>query len=154
VPTLTTFHDLAQRFDAKFAPVLVEQAKRQLEDARRTLLAADRLGVPMAMGHDSGPPGDDAVELLHMVEAGLTPMKAIVAATAGSARALGFEDYGTIRPGGVADLMVVDGNPLDDIGILRQRARVWLVVKDGRPVAGRALDARGLEAVESGGEAV
>ena len=40
VPTLSTFHDLAERFVADFAPVLVEQAKRQLEEAMRTVDAA------------------------------------------------------------------------------------------------------------------
>src|SRR6267143_38873 len=53
VPTLTTFHDLAERFTTAFAPKLVEQAKRQLEDAYRTLTAAALAGVPLAMGHDS-----------------------------------------------------------------------------------------------------
>jgi imidazolonepropionase-like amidohydrolase len=145
VPTLTTFHDLAERFDAKFAPVLVEQAKRQLEEAHRTLEIAARMGVPIAMGHDSGPPGDDAVELVHMVQAGLTPLKAISTATSGSAQALGLDDCGTIQPGNLADLLVVDGNPLDDIAILRDRARIWLVIKEGQLVAGRALDGPGLQ---------
>jgi imidazolonepropionase-like amidohydrolase len=145
VPTLTTFHDLATRFDAKFAPALVEQAKRQLDEARATLTVAARAGVPIAMGHDSGPPGDDAVELVHMVEAGLSPLAAISAATSGSAQALGLGDCGTIEAGKRADLLVVDGNPLDDIGILRDRARVVVVIAGGRPVAGRALDGRGLQ---------
>ena len=147
VPTLTTFHDLAARFTARFAPALVEQAKRQLEEAVRTLQAAARLGVPIAMGHDSGPPGDDAVELVHMVRGGLSPLQAISAATSGAATALGLGDCGTIQPGRVADLLVVDGNPLDDIGILRDRARVFVVIQAGRPVAGHALEGRGLEPV-------
>jgi imidazolonepropionase-like amidohydrolase len=139
VPTLTTFHDLAERFSTAFAPKLVEQAKRQLEDAYRTLAAAARAGVPLAMGHDSGPPGDDAVELVRMVEGGLSPLDAITAGTTGSARALGLDDAGAVTPGKRADLLVVDGNPLDGIGILRDRAQIWLVIKDGRPRGGRAL---------------
>ncbi len=145
VPTLTTFHDLAERFSGAFAPKLVEQARRQLDDAYRTLAAAARAGVPLAMGHDSGPPGDDAVELVHMVEGGLSPLMAITAGTNGAARALGLEDVGSVTPGNRADLLVVDGNPLDGVGILRERARIWLVIKDGRPSGGRALDARGLQ---------
>ena len=144
VPTLTTFHDLAARFAEKFAPALVEQAKRQLDEAQQTLMAAARAGVTIAMGHDSGPPGDDAVELVHMVEAGLSPLKAISAATCGSAQALGLDDRGTTQPGNVADLLVVEGNPLDDIGILRDRARIFIVIQNGRAVAGRALDGPGL----------
>ena len=145
VPTLTTFHDLAERFTTDFAPKLVEQAKRQLEDAYRTLTAAASAGVPLAMGHDSGPPGDDAVELVRMVQGGLSPLDAITAGTSGSARALGLDDAGAVTPGKRADLLVVDGNPLEGIGILRERSRIWLVIKDGQPSGGRALDARGLQ---------
>jgi imidazolonepropionase-like amidohydrolase len=148
VPTLTTFHDLAARFAEKFAPGLVEQAKRQLDEAQQTLMAAARAGVAIAMGHDSGPPGDDAVELVHIVEAGLSALKAINAATCGSAQAVGLDDRGTIQPGNVADLLVVEGNPLDDIGILRDRARIFIVIQNGRAVAGRALDGPGLQAAE------
>src|SRR5258708_26639708 len=60
VPTLSTFHDLAGRFADGFAPRLVEQAKRQAEDAQRTLVAAEAAGVVIAMGYDSGPPGASA----------------------------------------------------------------------------------------------
>jgi imidazolonepropionase-like amidohydrolase len=145
VPTLTTFHDLAARFAGRFAPALVEQAKRQLDEAQRTLRAAAEAGVAIAMGHDSGPPGDDAAELVHMVAAGLSPMKALIAASCGSAKALGLDDRGAIQPGKLADLLVVDGNPLEDVGILRDRTRIAIVIQAGRPVAGRALDGRGLQ---------
>ena len=90
VPTLTTFHDLAERFTAAFAPALVEQAKRQLEEAYATLIAARDAGVTLAMGHDSGPPGDNAIELVRMVDGGLSPLEGIRAATEGSAAALGL----------------------------------------------------------------
>lgn len=145
VPTLTTFHDLADRFSTAFAPKLVDQARRQLDEAYQTLDAAARAGVVLAMGHDSGPPGDDAVELVRMVDGGLSPLAAISAGTSGSARALGLDDVGTVAPGNRADLLVIDGNPLDGIGVLRDRARIWLVVQAGRPVGGRALDARELQ---------
>jgi imidazolonepropionase-like amidohydrolase len=48
----------------------------------------------------------------------------------------------------VADLLVVDGNPLDDIGILRDRARIFVVIQNGRAVAGRALDGPSLPATD------
>ena len=51
---------------AEFAPRLVEQAKRQAEDAARTLVAAQAAGVTLAMGYDSGPPGASASELVRM----------------------------------------------------------------------------------------
>jgi imidazolonepropionase-like amidohydrolase len=136
VPTLSTFHDLADRFTGDFAPELVEQAKRQKDEAYSTLVAARDAGVTLAMGHDSGPPGDNAIELVRMVEGGLTPIEGIVAATRGSATALGREDLGTVTVGAVADLLVVDGDPLADIRVLNDPARVLLVVQQGRIVAG------------------
>jgi imidazolonepropionase-like amidohydrolase len=136
VPTLSTFHDLAERFTGCFAPVLVEQAKRQREEAYTTLLAAREAGVTLAMGHDSGPPGENAIELVRMVDGGLTVLEGIAAATHGSARALGLSDVGTVVSGAVADLLVVDGDPLADVRVLCDRERLWLVLKDGRAVAG------------------
>jgi imidazolonepropionase-like amidohydrolase len=138
VPTLSTFHDLAERFTDSFAPALVEQAKRQLEEAYATLAAARSAGVILAMGHDSGPPGDNAIELVRMVSGGLSALEGIAAATLGSARALGLPDVGTVAPGAVADLLVVDGDPLADIGIVHDPERIWMVIQDGRVVAGHA----------------
>jgi imidazolonepropionase-like amidohydrolase len=137
VPTLSTFHDLAERFTDAFAPALVEQAKRQLEEAYATLVAARAAGVTLAMGHDSGPPGENAIELVRMVDGGLSALEGISAATLGSARALGLTDVGTVTAGAVADLLVVDGDPLSDIPVLRDPTHIWMVVQGGRIVAGR-----------------
>ena len=141
VPTLSTFHDLAERFRFDFAPSLVAQAERQAVEAGRTILAARDAGVVLAMGYDSGPPGANAQELIRMVEAGLTPGQAIVAATAGSARALGLTDRGTIATDQAADVLVVDGDPLADPAVLADQDRVWLVTREGRRVAGAGLAA-------------
>src|ERR1700733_1774052 len=112
VPTLSTFHDLAERFTDAFAPALVEQAKRQLEEGYATLGAARSAGVILAMGHDSGPPGENATELVRMVEGGLSALEGISAATHGSAQALGLPDGGTVRPRAGAHPLVIDGDPL------------------------------------------
>ena len=144
VPTLSTFHDLAERFTHLFAPALVDQAKRQLEEAYLTLMAAHGAGVTLAMGHDSGPPGDNAIELVRMVDGGLSAMEAIVAATRGSARALGLSDVGVIEPGAVADLLVLDGDPLTDVHVLRDPDRIWMVLRAGEAVAGRGRATMGL----------
>jgi imidazolonepropionase-like amidohydrolase len=137
VPTLSTFHDLAERFTGDFPQALVEQAKRQREEAYATLAAARTVGVMLAMGHDSGPPGDNAIELVRMVDGGLTTMEGICAATHGSAVALGLSsELGTVTPGAVADLLVVDGDPLADVRLLRDPERVSMVVQGGKIVAG------------------
>jgi len=143
VPTLSTFHDLGERFRDEFAPPLVALAERQAVEAGRTILAARDAGVVLAMGYDSGPPGANARELVRMVEAGLTPSQAIVAATAGSARALGLSDRGTIGPDQAADLLVVDGDPLSDPSVLSDPRCIWLVARDGIPVAGTAFASSG-----------
>jgi imidazolonepropionase-like amidohydrolase len=141
VPTLSTFDDLAERFADAFAPRLVDQARRQAEEARLTVMAARSAGVTMALGYDSGPPGANATELIRMADAGLGPAAALVAATNGSALALGLaEEIGSIRPGLVADLLVVDGDPLAEPGILLEPDRIWLVVHGGRVVAGQRLE--------------
>jgi imidazolonepropionase-like amidohydrolase len=76
-----------------------------------------------------------------MIEAGLTAHEGLVAATSGSAYALGLTEHvGTIEPGKLADLLVVDGDPLAQPELLRDRERIWLVVRMGEPVAGTSLD--------------
>jgi imidazolonepropionase-like amidohydrolase len=140
VPTLSTFADLADRFAGDFTPRLVEQARRQADDAHTTLNAAHAAGVTIAMGYDSGPPGASATELIRLAEGGLGTAAAIRAATWGSAQALGLGDrIGTVETGKVADLLVIDGDPLADPSVLLDRARIWLVVQAGRPVAGQAF---------------
>jgi imidazolonepropionase-like amidohydrolase len=143
VPTLTTFHDLAERFTAHFPRVLVEQAKSQLDEAYLTLAAARAAGVTLAMGFDSGPPGANASELVRMVDGGLSASEALVAATANGARALGLDDIGTVRPGAAADLLAVAGDPLGEPRLLLDRSRISLVVRAGEAVAGRLLDGAG-----------
>jgi cytosine/adenosine deaminase-related metal-dependent hydrolase len=76
-----------------------------------------------------------------MVEGGLTSAEGLAAATAGSAAALGSDDVGAVEPGRSADLLVVDGDPSSDVRLLADRDRIWLVLRDGRPVAGTALEA-------------
>ena len=131
VPTLSTFHDVGERFADLFAPRLVEQAKRQREEAYRTLTAALASGVTLAMGFDSGPPGADALELVRMVEGGLSAHEGITAATQGSACALGLADTGTIESGKVADLVVLNSNPLVDVKTVTRPDQIWMVVQAG-----------------------
>ena len=68
-----------------------------------------------------------------MVHHGLQRREALVAATARRRDALGLGDHvGTVEPGKIADLVVVDGDPLERVGVLRDRDAIWLVLQSGR----------------------
>jgi len=126
---------VAERLAADFAPPLVEQAKRQLEEALQTVSAASAAGVILALGYDSGPPGASANELLRLVEAGLSPIEALRAATIGGAAALGRSDLGRISVGATADLVVVDGRPDVEVGLLTQPSSIVEVMRSGVAVS-------------------
>ena len=106
--------------------------KRMLEQAKRNLKLLTDGGVTIAMGTDSGTSLGrwqgyfEHVELELMVEAGMTPMQALVAATRNSARVMRLDDLGTLEPDKWADLVVLDANPLDDIRNTRQIDSVWI----------------------------
>ena len=135
-----TFHDVGERFADRFETRLVEQAKRQRDEAYATVRAARAAGVILAFGFDSCPAGSDALELVRMVEAGLSAHEALAAGTAGSARALGLTEVGTIEVGKTADLVVLDRSPLDGIATLTHPEEIWAVISNGRVVAGQAVD--------------
>jgi imidazolonepropionase-like amidohydrolase len=135
VPTLSTFHDVSEDHAEKYPCALVGQAERQREEAYETLAAARAAGVRIAMGFDSYPLGQNARELIRMVDGGLTPMEGIVAATSNAAEALGLGDVGAVVPGAAADLLVLDGDPLTDPAVLLDADRIRLVVQGGEILA-------------------
>jgi imidazolonepropionase-like amidohydrolase len=135
VPTLCVFDFVAEA--DSFPDWMRERAKFLRESAEKTVAAARSEGVAMAAGADAGPHGENARELVRMVETGLRPMEAIVAATSTAARACRLEDeVGTIESGKAADLLVLDGDPLEDMRLFLDPLRRWLVLQEGRPVAG------------------
>jgi hypothetical protein len=117
------------------------KARNMVKQHERSFRAALRRGVPIAMGTDAGTPfnyhGDNAQELERMVALGMTPMEAIMTSTSAAARLLGLiQDIGSIAAGKQADLLVVEGNPLRNIGVLLKRERIAGVMQRGRFVAG------------------
>ncbi|HUI60756.1 MAG TPA: amidohydrolase family protein [Steroidobacteraceae bacterium] len=102
---------------------------------------AYKAGVKIAFGTDAGvyPHGENAHEFELMVQAGIPPMYAIQAATVNAAQLLKRDkDLGSVTAGKFADLVAVSGNPVDDVGLLRQISFVMkegvVYKRDGRPV--------------------
>ena len=101
----------------------------------RSFRLAIEHGVTIALGSDNGAPsrfkaGDNAEEYAFMVEAGMSPERAIVAGALDAARLLRLDaQIGSLEPGKLADLVVIDGNPLDDITALHDR--VVFVMRGG-----------------------
>jgi imidazolonepropionase-like amidohydrolase len=115
-----------------------EEVLRKTEltnDAQRANFAkAVKAGVRIAYGTDSGvyPHGMNAKNLAFHVRFGQSPMEAIRSATVVSAELLGWDDrVGSLRPGRFADLIAVDGDPLDDVSVLED---VPFVMKGGEVV--------------------
>lgn len=139
VPTLSFLHHVAE--SGCWVPLLVEQGESNVAEAHRTLAAAREAGVRLAMGYDSPEVDRSAAELLRMVEHGLPVREALVAATSAAAYALGIDsEVGTIEPGKIADLVVVDGDPIAEPAVLLDEARIWLVVRNGILAGGASLE--------------
>ena len=117
----------------------VRKASSALESHIQSFKKAWAAGVKMAMGTDAGMPynyhGDNLQELKAMVELGLSPMEAIIMATKHSAEFLGLSEIlGTVETGKEADLLVVKGNPLEDISALTNHEKIAFVIKGGEIV--------------------
>lgn len=97
---------------------------------------AVRRGVNIAMGTDQSHRllvGENMVDLRFMVDwLGMTPMQVIVASTSNAARCIRQPKLGLLQPGYIADVLVMDGDPLDDITIMEDRSRLHLIMKEGR----------------------
>jgi imidazolonepropionase-like amidohydrolase len=106
--------------------VTAEQARARIERQLAVVKALHDAGVPFVAGTDKGVPGASVQREIELyVEAGLTPLDAIRAATAIPARVMGVDrETGTIAPGLRADVIVVDGNPLERISDLRKVSMV------------------------------
>lgn len=117
--------------DGYFPEIVGPKAAAIGPQIRETFARAHAAGVPIAFGTDSGvsPHGMNAREFTLMVEAGMSPMEAIRAATGVAAGFLGIDDrLGAVAPGKLADLVAVPGDPLADIARMEQ---VDFVMKEG-----------------------
>jgi imidazolonepropionase-like amidohydrolase len=125
----------------------IEEEKKQFNNWQYdSLRIAHEYGVKIASGTDfSGGDGlggramgKNALDLQRLVEGSLSPMEAIVSATKVSSEAMMMEDQtGTLEPGKLADMVVVNGDPLSDISMLQVENRIGIVVKGGKIVVKR-----------------
>ena len=143
VPTLVAPEDVVRLAESRpglLPAYAVDKARMVMDDHRQSFRRAVEAGVKVAMGTDSGvgPHGENARELVLMAQNGMTPMQSIVASTRSAAELLHLDhDRGTLTPGKLADVLVLDGNPLDDIAVVADAGRRALVLKGGAPVIGR-----------------
>ncbi|MXZ46961.1 MAG: amidohydrolase family protein [Chloroflexi bacterium] len=137
VPTLHAPRSVVLNAEASPESVLpqsLRKAHEVIEANARSFRAAHEAGVKVAMGTDCGvgTHGTNAWELELMVEHGMTPMEAIVATTKTAAECCHVDtDIGTLEPGKLGDLIVVDGDPLADVTVLQQRERICMVMQGG-----------------------
>ena len=136
VPTLKVGWDIILAKDSSIPEWILEKNKATQGEAESSMRKAYEAGVPIAMGSDVGTPlnyhGENGLEIYWMEQAGMSAMDAIVSATGNAARALGWDSWlGTLETGKVADLIVLNVNPLDDLRVLADKKRLQFVMKDG-----------------------
>jgi imidazolonepropionase-like amidohydrolase len=140
VPTLAIndwIHARGQSSGAKAEGV--DKVKHAIRKQVEMLQMAMQGGVKIALGTDSTgticPFGEHARELELYVEAGMTESSALLTASKTAAEALGISDQqGTIEPGKIADFVVLNGDPLSDIGLLRREGGIRTVIREGSVV--------------------
>jgi imidazolonepropionase-like amidohydrolase len=134
VPTISALHGIVEHPEDVPA-YAVEKGRQILGAAREAFGLAAEIGVRHACGTDAGTPhnphGGAPAELIKMVEWGLAPLAAMQAATSNAADLLRLPRVGAIEEAMVADLVLWEGNPLDDIEALRKPR---LVMKSGESI--------------------
>jgi imidazolonepropionase-like amidohydrolase len=128
VPTFTIVEYFAEH---AASPAQAERERQGLEVHAKNFAKQLAAGVPIAMGSDVGPfpHGTQAREFVLMVKYGMTPLAALQAGTLNGAKLLGWQgQIGALKPGYLADIVAVPGNPLTDISVLQ---KVAFVMKGG-----------------------
>jgi imidazolonepropionase-like amidohydrolase len=143
MPTLSFFHGVVTRGRALNLPAhWQEKCGPAYEAAKATVRMVRAAGARIAYGTDSAgrhaPHGDNAVELALMVGLGYTPEQMLVATTSDAAAAIGLgAETGRIAPGLSADVLLIDGDPLADIAVLQDKARITQIILRGRVMTDR-----------------
>jgi len=143
VPTISALYHIESKGVAAGIPAFaVDKTLRLKPSHLESVRMAREAGVRVVMGTDAGTPfnvhGENLGELQRLVEVGYSPMEALESGTRIGAQVLRQEkELGTIEEGKLADLVVVDGNPLEEVGLLLKTEAIRLVMQGGKLVKGK-----------------
>jgi imidazolonepropionase-like amidohydrolase len=119
VPTIAAVRNIVANADNGIPAYAVEKARAVEQRHRESIQMYYKAGGRIAMGTDAGTPfnlhGENAMELAYMVEFGMTPVDALVAGTSRGHDLMGMDGHGAIQDGNAADLLLVQGDPTQDI---------------------------------------
>jgi imidazolonepropionase-like amidohydrolase len=143
IPTISALYNIETKgIEAGIPAFAVEKTLKVKPYHLESIRMAREAGVSVAAGTDAGTPfnlhGENLGEIKLLVDyGGFSPMGAIEAGTRIAARVLGLEkELGTVEEGKVADLVMVEGNPLDNIDVLLNQESIRLVMQGGKIVKG------------------
>lgn len=150
-PTLSHLHwFFMEREKYRLSPEVTARMENGLVARARMVKEALEAGVTVCFGTDNRmrpKAGQNGLEFKLMVDHGVDPLDAISMATLLGARAVGLEKkLGSVEPGKLADLVVVDGDPVADIAVLNDASRVTRILKSYRPATMDAWTPRGRQA--------
>ena len=140
VPTFSVLVKLAYEgapYGATKGSVMQRNMEEELEACATTMRALHKRGVRILPGGDYGfawaKHGENATDLQYLVKyVGMTPIEAITAATKlGGEIMMKPNELGQVKEGYLADLLLIDGDPLADLGLLRDRSKLLAIMKDG-----------------------
>ncbi|HDK25973.1 MAG TPA: amidohydrolase family protein [Candidatus Atribacteria bacterium] len=143
VPTLLAPYNIAEHgVEGGIPELAVKKDLEVIKEHAESFKKAYQAGVKIAMGTDMGTPfskhGENAKELELMVNNGMSPIEAIMSTTRVASEAIGLEkSIGTLEKGKLADLIILDGDPLTDITLLQKKEFIKLVMKEGKIVVKR-----------------
>jgi len=138
VPTLTVYVYHRQSPAPHVKARAADLYPHHIASVRRALAAGVRIVAGTDAGGHAHPP--NALEIQYLVEAGLTPMQALQAATGWAAECVGRAgEIGTATEGALADLILVEGDPLRDVILLQRPERIRLVLKGGAVAVDRGV---------------
>ena len=136
VPTLLVHQFLYKNGFPKwdsYAEEKTQKLKEIVKVHKENISVAYEEGVNILMGTDSGviPHGHNLEELSHLVDIGMSEEEAIAAGTVKAAEFLGFDNLGLIKENYIADMILVNSNPLEDVGVLSDNDNILKVIQDG-----------------------